>query len=191
MLGSVNQSCYNCFRWGPKTQTYRCASALVQQSRIFHSINALCTFYRMHTFLNKRNILSWIPFGSDLDLNRVCKCKERERDWCRRIKVNIASAEQQVERERERERNVCVFFFEFRQFFSLWELVYIFQSFVSIFAKKSDRTRCLAISILGYNLGPQNYWVRGTILIGIQSRQSERKRFGFLKEEQNSLVIHR
>ena len=23
MFGSVNQSCYNCFRWGPKTQTYR------------------------------------------------------------------------------------------------------------------------------------------------------------------------
>ena len=58
------------------------------------------------------------------------------------------------EREREREKCVCVLF-EFRQFFSLWELVYIFQSFVSIFAKKSDRTRCLAISILGYNLGPK------------------------------------
>ena len=26
---------------------------------------------------------------------------------------------------------------------------------------------------------------------GIQSRQNERKRFGFLKEEQNSVVIHR
>ena len=32
----------------------------------------------------------------------------------------------------------------------------IFQSFVSIFAKKkSDRTRCLAVSILEYNLGPK------------------------------------
>ena len=29
-----------------------CASAFVQQSRTFHSINALHTFYRMHTFLN-------------------------------------------------------------------------------------------------------------------------------------------
>ena len=29
-----------------------CASAFVRQSRTFHSINALCTFYRMHTFLN-------------------------------------------------------------------------------------------------------------------------------------------
>ena len=52
---------------------------------------------------------------------------------------------------------VCVLF-EFRQFvcFLLWELVYVFQSFVSIFAKKkSDRTRCLAVSILEYNLGPE------------------------------------
>ena len=51
---------------------------------------------------------------------------------------------------------VCVLF-EFRQFFFLlWELVYVFQSFVSTFAKKkSDRTRCLAVSILEYNLGPE------------------------------------
>ena len=50
--------------------------------------------------------------------------------------------------------------------------------------KKSDRTRCLAVSILEYNLG-------GTVLTGIRSRQSERKRFGFLKEERNSVMIHR
>ena len=31
----------------------------------------------------------------------------------------------------------------------------------------------------------------GTILTGIRSRQSEQKRFGFLKEERNSVVIHR
>ena len=61
------------------------------------------------------------------------RARERERDWCRHVKVNIASADRQVERERER----CMFlFFEFRQFvFLLWELVYVFQSFVSIFAK--------------------------------------------------------
>ena len=29
-----------------------CASAFVRQSRTFNNINALCTFYRMHTFLN-------------------------------------------------------------------------------------------------------------------------------------------
>ena len=55
---------------------------------------------------------------------------------------------------RERERCVCVLF-EFRQFFFFNSG---FQSFVSIFAKKkkkSDRTRCLAVSILEYNLGPK------------------------------------
>ena len=85
-----------------------CAPAFVRQSRTFHSINVLCTFYRMHTFLNWRNILSWLPFGSDLDPNRVCKCRERERDWCRHVKVNLASADRQGEREREREVCVCV-----------------------------------------------------------------------------------
>ena len=54
---------------------------------------------------------------------------------------------------------VCVFFLNFVSFFFflLWELVYVFQSFVSIFAKKkkSDRTRCLAVSILEYNLRPE------------------------------------
>ena len=75
---------------------------------------------------------------------------------------------------------VCVCFLNFVSLF----FVYVFQSFVSIFAKKSDRTRCLAVSILEYNLG-------GTILTGIRSRQSERKRFGFLKEERNSVMIHR
>ena len=61
-------------------------------------------------------------------------------------------------RERERVRERERFFFEFRQFvvfFLLWELIYVFQSFVSIFAKKSDRSRCLAVSILEYNLGPK------------------------------------
>ena len=51
---------------------------------------------------------------------------------------------------------VCVLFLNFVSlFFLLWELVYVFQSFVSIFAKKSDCTRCLAVSILEYNLGPE------------------------------------
>ena len=75
--------------------------------------------------------------------------RERERETlCRHVKVNIASTDRQVERE----------LFEFRQFvcfFLLWKHVYVFQSFVSIFAKKSDRTRCLAVSILEYNLGPK------------------------------------
>ena len=63
-------------------------------------------------------------------------------------------------REREIERCVCVLF-EFRQF--------VFRLRISKFCvdlcKKSDRTRCLAVSILEYNLG-------GTILTGIRSRQA-------------------
>ena len=51
---------------------------------------------------------------------------ERERDWCRHVKVNIASVDRQVERE----RGVCVFFVNFVNFFLLWELVYVVQSFV-------------------------------------------------------------
>ena len=61
-------------------------------------------------------------------------------------------------RERERKMCVCVLFLNFVSFFFfflLWELVYVFQIFVSIFAKKSDRTRCLAVSILEYNHGPK------------------------------------
>ena len=45
-----------------------------------------------HIFkLTKRSILNTI--WSDLDPNRVCKCRERERDWCRHVKVYIASAD--------------------------------------------------------------------------------------------------
>ena len=44
-----------------------------------------------------------------------------------------------------------------------------------MFAKKSDRTRCLAVSILEYSI----YW---------NSKSAE---LGFLKEERNSVVIHR
>ena len=147
----------------------------------------MCTFYRMHTFLNWRNILSWIPFGSDLDPNRVCK--ERERDWCRHMKVNIASADRQVERERE--MCVCSFWISSVCFFLLWKLVYVFQSFVSIFAKKIWSYKMSSGINSWVQIRTQNYWVRGTILAGIRSRQSQRKRFGFLKEERNSVVIHR
>ena len=68
----------------------------------------------------------------------------RESDWCRHVKVNHCIGGS-TSRERERERDVCVcvcvcvcVLFEFHQFFFLlWELVYVFQSFVSIFAKKN------------------------------------------------------
>ena len=108
---------------------------------------------------------------SDLDPNHVCKWRERgarERDWCRHVKVNIASADQQVERERERERQrdretcvcVCVLF-EFRQFVFFYSgnsstyFKVLCRSLQKKKEKKSDRTRCLAVSILEYNLGPK------------------------------------
>ena len=79
---------------------------------------------------------------------------ERERERLVQARQSKHCIGGSTSRERERERDVCVLF-EFRQFvFLLWELVYVFQSFVLIFAKKkSDRTRCLAVSILEYNLG--------------------------------------
>ena len=50
---SVNQSCYKVLlsMRTPNTNV-SCASAFVRQSRTFHSIKALRTFYQMHTFLN-------------------------------------------------------------------------------------------------------------------------------------------
>ena len=90
-----------------------------------------------------------------------------ERDWCRHVKVNIESTDRQVERDRERERereterereNVCVLF-EFRQFFffffTLETRIRISKFCVDLCKNKSDRTRCLAVSILQYNLGPK------------------------------------
>ena len=94
---------------------------------------------------------------------------------------------------RERERCVCVCIrFEFRQFvfFTLGTRLRISKFCVDL-CKKSDRTRCLAVLILEYNLGPKNYWVQATILTGIRSRQSELKRFGFLKEERISMHLQR
>ena len=79
-----------------------------------------------------------------------------------------------------------MFFLNFVSFFLLWKLVYVFQSFVSIFAKKSDRTRCLAVSILEYNLGPKitgsevQYYLEFEV-----GRASESV------EERNSVEIHR
>ena len=65
---------------------------------------------------------------------------ERERLVQTRQGKPLQSADQQVEGERE--RCVCVFFLNFVSFFFLlWELVYVFQSFVSIFAKKNLNVR--------------------------------------------------
>ena len=85
------------------------------------------------------------------------------------------------EREREREREVCVcVLFEFCQFFFYsGDSSTYFKVLCRSLPKKSDRTRCLAVSILEYNLGPNITGVRGTILTGIRRGQSERKRFDF------------
>ena len=50
-----------------------------------------------------------------------------------------------------------------------------FKVCVDLCKKKSDRMRCLAVSILGYNIN----W---------NSKSAE---LGFLKEERNSVVFHR
>ena len=66
---------------------------------------------------------------------------------------------------------VCVLFY-FRQFvcfFTLGTRLRISKFCVDL-CKKSDRTRCLAVSILEYNINLN---------------------VGFLKEERNSVVIHR
>ena len=50
---------------------------------------------------------------------------------------------------------VCVLF-EFRQFFFTLETRLRISKFcVDLCTKKSDRTRCLVVSILEYNLGPK------------------------------------
>ena len=70
--------------------------------------------------------------------------RERESGWCRHIKVNIPSA------ERERERSVCSFWISSGFFYSGNSSTY-FKVCVDL-CKKSDRTRCLAFSILEYNI---------------------------------------
>ena len=58
-------------------------------------------------------------------------------------------------REREREREREVFFLNFVSFFfTLGTRLRISKLCVDLCKKKSDRTRCLAVSILEYNLGP-------------------------------------
>ena len=62
-----------------------------------------------------------------------------------------------VERERERDVCVCVFFLNFVSLFFFYSgnSSTYFKICVDLFQKKSDRTRCLAVSILEYNLGPE------------------------------------
>ena len=70
------------------------------------------------------------------------------------------STSREREREGERERYVCVFFLNFVSFcvvfFTLETRLRISKFCVVLCKKKkSDPTRCLAVSILEYNLGPK------------------------------------
>ena len=65
----------------------------------------------------------------------VNRKRERETGACTSFRECISgSASRERERERERERDACVcvcfFFFWISSFFWLWELAYVFQSFV-------------------------------------------------------------
>ena len=156
----------------------------------------------MHTFLNWRNILSWIPIGSDLDPNRVCKCRERKRERERERLVQARQSKHCIggstsrERERGEERDVCVcvcvcsFWISSVCFFTLGTHLRI-SKFFAIFAKKIWSYETSSSFDSWVQSLTQNYWVRVTILTGIRSRQREQKRFGFLKEERNCVVIHR
>ena len=61
------------------------------------------------------------------------------------------------ERERERERDVCVFFLNFVSFFYTLGTCLRISKFCVDLCKKNKTvcTRCLAVSILEYNLGPK------------------------------------
>ena len=50
---------------------------------------------------------------------------------------------------------MCVFFLNFVSFFYSGNSSTYFKVLCRSLIKKSDRTRCLAVSILDYNLGPK------------------------------------
>ena len=85
--------------------------------------------------------------------------RERERERLVQASQSKPCIGGSTSREREREVCVCVcvcVLFEFRQFFfTLGTRLRISKFCVDLCKKKSDRTRCLAVSILEYNLGPE------------------------------------
>ena len=92
----------------------------------------------MHKFLNLPEFHSGLIWIQTVFANVN---KERETGTCTSFRENqSASTDRQIERERERERarERDVFFLNFVIFLN-GELVYVFQSFVFIFAKDSDR----------------------------------------------------
>ena len=79
------------------------------------------------------------------------KERERERLVQARQSKHCIGGSTRRERERDRERDVCVFFLNF---VSLFFYSRNSSTYFKV-AKTSDRTRCLAVSILEYNLGPK------------------------------------
>ena len=97
---------------------------------------------------------------------------ERERERLVQAHQSKHSIGGSTSRKRERCVCVCVFLLKFVSFeFLLLFFTTYFKVCVDLCKKKSDRTRCLAVSILEYNIN----W---------NSKSAE---LGFLKEE----VIHR
>ena len=101
----------------------------------------LHTFYRMHKFLNWRNILYWIPFGLiwiQTVFANVNSERKRETGTCTSFRENQrASTYRQVERE---ERGRCVFFLNFVIFFYLR-----ISKFRVYICKKFWSTRCITL----------------------------------------------
>ena len=82
--------------------------------------------------------------------------KERERLVQARLSKHCIGGS--TSREREREVCVCVFFLNFVSLFFFYSgnsSTYFKVLCRSLHQKKSDRARCLAVSILEYNLGPK------------------------------------
>ena len=124
-------------------------------------------FYRMHKFLNWRNILSWIPFGSDLDPNRFCKC-----EWKRERLVHahhFGKIKVQIEREREREREMCSFWIS--SFFKLRTRLRI-SKFRVYLCKRFWSTRCPWVTIIRYKRHLRRWRASESVLVFWRKNES-------------------
>ena len=159
-----------------------CASNFVRQSRTFHSSNALCTLSHAHVLkLTKHSIMNTIRVWSG---SKPCLQMEREGRERERARERLVQARQSkhcisgsASREREREREMCVFFLNFVSFFVFYSgnLLRISKFCVDLCKKIWSYDMSSGINSWVQSR-TQNFWVRGTILAGILSRQSERKR---------------
>ena len=91
-----------------QNQNLSCASAFVRQSRIFHSVNALCTFYRMHTFLIDETFYPEYPSGL-IWIQTVFANGERERERERERLVQARQSKHCIGGSTSREREVYSF----------------------------------------------------------------------------------